>query len=160
MKQYHFKRLETLANHLMSGKLGHKEFRFSTANRFEDGRTIPYSCGTSGCAIGECPIVFPRYWKFSEDGDPVLRKVLSGEVEIQSFDACMYLESSWQDVQTSIVEFFGITPEEAMHLFTPHQQNTALYGGKYADSEAPRKLVARNILAFIKIKKSALKRKA
>lgn len=59
-------RLRQLADHLLNGKLGHQIFNFA----FYNDRFIN-KCGTSGCAIGECPIVFPDDWIWTEDGDPV-----------------------------------------------------------------------------------------
>ena len=64
------RRLLKLAAHLETGKLGHEVFDFSTYN----GRySIGPHCRTRGCAIGECPIVWPFYWRFSRRGQPCNR---------------------------------------------------------------------------------------
>lgn len=57
------KRLRKLADHLMHGKLGHKRFDFNEYNLPSEGFDEK-GCGTAGCAIGECPIVFPRVVAF------------------------------------------------------------------------------------------------
>ena len=56
MKATYKNRLLKLAKHLESGKLHHKTFDLNT-----------YHCGTRGCAIGECPKVWPKLWKFTRD---------------------------------------------------------------------------------------------
>jgi len=63
-----FKKLQKLADHLRRGKLGHTTFDFSCINDGEpaqvtiDPKTLTIKasgCGTSGCAMGELPIIFP-----------------------------------------------------------------------------------------------------
>lgn len=62
-------RLLKLAEHLRNGKLGHKKFDITEFNNADGPR-----CGTAGCAIGECPVIFPREWKWSKHGYPALRR--------------------------------------------------------------------------------------
>jgi hypothetical protein len=129
MKTLHKKRLLKLAKHLRSGKLGHKRFNFNT---FNEGEKNEQGCGTTGCAIGECPIVFPKQWHFDAAKDPVVRGELScsdsGEV------------------------FFGISYMEFAHLFFPQGQDVEKYGGKFLEQNATPKQVAANIEAFVKRK--------
>lgn len=120
-------RLQKLADHLLHGKLGHKVFSFDT---FNSGRKP--ICGTAGCAIGECPIVWPGEWKFAKDGDPV---------------------TTFNNSLSSSKDFFGIIHDEFMHLFVPDSQNIDKYGGKHLDDRATKEQVANNILEFIKIVK-------
>ncbi len=47
-------RLLALADHLERGKLGHEKFDFGCYNNTDSN-----VCGTAGCGIGECPILFP-----------------------------------------------------------------------------------------------------
>lgn len=47
-------RLLKLAEHLEVGELGHEVFDF----------TVYGGCGFAGCALGECPTVFPDDWAF------------------------------------------------------------------------------------------------
>lgn len=130
------KRLEKLATHLESGKLGHKKFDFSAWNRtrFHDNAK-PYTCGYAGCAIGECPIVFPRDWGFTA----------SGGVGLNGDSA--YVEKDAR-------EFFGLLESELYHLFVPSMQRVSLYGGKMLGGKATRKQVAKNIRIFIEKFKS------
>ena len=118
------KNLEKLAEHLETGQLGHKVFDFSTYN--SNGASSNYApvCGTNGCAIGECPILFPEDWKFDNDGMPIL---LNGTVR----------------------DFFEITNEQYLHLFIPEDQQPEKFGGKILDGSATRYEVAANIRAFI-----------
>lgn len=56
------------------------------------------------------------------------------------------------------IDFFGLTKEEANHLFVPEFQDTYNYGGINLGDGATRKQVAKNILAFIEKKRSLLKK--
>ena len=105
------KRLLKLAEHLETGKLGHKKFDFSLYNSEKSGfeAVEPYSCGYAGCALGECPIVFPKLWQFAVDGTPVLR---TSDKDNKDLDGSRESES-----------FFGITYQEAGFLFIPAWKN-------------------------------------
>lgn len=119
-------RLTKLAEHLETGKLGHKIFDFSTYNANRNGDDMGTArCGTAGCAIGECPIVFPDEWKFDKLGGIVLR---SGDDH---------------------TVFFDITDEQYDHLFLPNDQDCETYGGEELGKDATRYQVAANIRAFI-----------
>ena len=91
------------------------------------------SCGTTACAIGWCPTVFPNQWAWEEDDDgnmvPELRCGAS---------------NTWCDIRS----FFGLTKQEEVYLFntgpkrytrTPKQEArvienvVALHGYTYAD---------------------------
>ncbi len=127
----HKRRLLKLAEHLESGKLGHKKFDFSTLNTTDDF-TIPRGvCGTLGCAIGECPIAFPMLWRFNpESGTPEL---LNGTEDFEAAET-----------------FFGISMLQGEHLFCPNQQETSAYGGRVLGDHATAQQVAANIRAFVK----------
>jgi hypothetical protein len=129
MKALHRKRLEKLATHLEKGKLGHDKFDFSALHDVT-------SCGTAGCALGECPTVFPRQWKLSGSYHPDPRLRRTRKAPGDSFCDAEY--------------FFGLTGSEAMHLFHPNEQNTDAFGGKHLGESATRRQVASNIRAFIK----------
>ena len=131
MKHFHKARLKKLADHLINGKLGHKKFDFNDWNRGNREQPAePYKCGFAGCAIGECPIVFPLDWKFDEYADPVLRR-------------------SWLGITDSAESFFGIDYEAVRHLFMPNCQTPEVYGGKRLGGNATAKRVGENILAFL-----------
>jgi len=48
MNKTQINRLEKMATHLESGKLGHEHFDFSVVNA---GRTNKKGCGTAGCVL-------------------------------------------------------------------------------------------------------------
>ncbi len=123
-------RLHILYDHLMYGKLGHKKFDFRQFNSDTENK-----CGTAGCAIGECPVIWPEDWCFNAGGTPVLNNSL------------------W--VRRSVFTWFDITESEYYHLFEPDSQDIEKYGGKNLVMTATREQVAANIKAFInKMEKS------
>ncbi len=117
-------RLLKLATHLESGKLGHEVFDFSEYNN-----TQKPECGTSGCALGECPIAFPDDWEFDSCGIPVTPES--------------------QGPMSSSMDFFNLTKEQHEHLFIPNKQCVSEYGGNYLDETATAAQVAANIRAFV-----------
>lgn len=120
-----FDLLRQLAQHLKEGKLGHEIFDFSQYNNGSLG-----NCGTRGCAIGECPVLWPELWIFHKvHGDPVLIK--QGE-----------------NTRMSGMLFFGLSVDQYEHLFQPLSQDNESYGGDYLSGWASRYMVANNILAF------------
>lgn len=140
-KLHYAQRLLKLARHLERGKLIHEEFKFTTWNEAPWARKtkskIP-SCGFSGCALGECPGVFPG-WTFG-DG-----RVVGTTPTYRSKDGYDAAEI-----------FFGLSPIESRMLFS---------GGGYRGytrqpTELPARLVwdstkeevAANIRAFVKKK--------
>ena len=127
-------RLLKLAQHLETGKLGHKDFDF---NRINGGEFDERGCGTLGCAIGELPIVFPSSWKFVSNYVTRIRSE-----HIGYFD------------EETVRLWFGTTIEEDDHLFYPDMQNPKEYGGRVLGSSAKREQVAKNIRAFIEKKHS------
>lgn len=127
-------RLLQLAEHLEKGQLGHKYFSFSVWNSddWEDGADT--KCGTTGCAIGECPFIWPDDWKFDTDGEPVL----TGKI----------------GVHDSVLDWFNLSVPEARHLFIPDAQSEILYGGRNLTGDATKYEVAANIRAFIEKKEN------
>lgn len=143
MKKLHKDRLLKLANHLKTGKLGHKKFDFSVINvdPEKDDRGEEYKCGTLGCALGECPIVFPRQWGFKRYKYGGVDPVLKNPTDREYFGSQSFRDSE---------DFFGIDEEQSEHLFQPESQIPSEYGGRHLDENATRIQVANNILAFIK----------
>lgn len=83
-------------------------------------------CGTVCCAIGYCPIVFPRNFKYVDEyGDGELEVQLKGTNDV-NFDAAE--------------KFFGLTNDEAYFLFMPTKYETG--------ARTPAKVVARRIENF------------
>ncbi len=132
------RRLLKLAEHLETGKLGHKIFDFDHINY---GKRDERGCGTNGCAIGELPIVFPRSFKFHTyenihwDGD------------------LTYIPNSGLSAFPAAEDFFGISSDETEKLFCPYG-NDGEEWGKLLDNGATRKQVAKNIRAFVAWKQS------
>lgn len=136
-----------LAEHLESGKLGHQNFDFMVYNADKSTnlfglslkeRPAPYTCGTNGCAIGECPILWPDHWMFGENGDPELRKNPG--------------ENTRYKLHYSILVWFDLTQEEANHLFQPYHQIPYKYGGIPLSDGATKEQVASNIREFVQVK--------
>lgn len=132
MKTIYRNRLLRLAKHLEKGKLGHKKFDFSTWNEGKTPGSMPARrCGYAGCAIGECPIIWPKAWKFDGYGDPSL----TGR--------------HFSDVSTCATEWFGVLLDEVQHLFVPNCQNPRRFGGQTLGNYATRDEVAANLRAFV-----------
>lgn len=127
-------RLTKLGKRLVASKIGHEQFDFGSFNRLEDGGGCPNKCGYAGCALGECPIVFPEDWKYNQCGEPVLRRSKL---------------NSWESAN----KYFGVNDREASHLFMPDDQLTEEYGGKDLPCDATPQDVGKNMLNFVKIKK-------
>lgn len=118
-------RLVQLADHLKYGKTSHKVFDFTRWHSL---------CGTLGCAIGECPTVFPGEWEFANNSP-----VLKGTV----------------DTEVSIRKFFNFSVEDDYPpLFAPGGRTGDTGYGKtcYLPDEATREEVADNILAYVEWK--------
>lgn len=141
MKQIHIDRLLKLADHLEYGQLGHKVFDFNNYNADENNQAhCGASCGYAGCAIGECPIVFPEVWRFNHNGWPVADGF--GSVTRYSIEA-----------------FFDISVYESEHLFVPLSQHPRQYGGqRFGHSNPTREQVAANIRAFVALKLPTVER--
>lgn len=139
MKNIGLERLRKLADHLMRGKQGHARFDFTRYNTgFSDEermRDDTAKCGTAGCAVGECPIVFPRQWKWDFDSDPILR-------------------IGPRTAFRSAIVFFRLDEDQANHLFIPRRQNPSTYGGVVLEGDATRQQVVSNIRLFIKLKQA------
>lgn len=130
MNKIQTKRLEKMATHLETGKLGHENFYFAAINM---GEMDKKGCGTLGCAIGELPIVFPRSWEF----DSLFVKIK---------------KSNSQSYREDLLSWFGLRKLEANHLFYPDVQRVKMFGGKRLYGTATKEQVASNIRAFLKIK--------
>jgi hypothetical protein len=135
--QMNAERLLKLAEHLETGKLGHEKFDFSYYNASDElgAAHLSPNCGAVGCAIGECPIVFPDEWRFNDQGFPVTG------LHFNSTD--------------SGKEFFRLSEEEYEHLFLPHHQDYDRFGGVDLNDHATKELVAANIRAFVALRKGA-----
>ncbi len=142
MNKIHVSRLKKLAIHLLVGKLGHKTFDLSTLNSVEGDAKMKKGCGTLGCAVGECPIVFEKHWKFMRDGSVRLRTQKGSS----HFD-------DWAMARRNAEAFFGLESGESAHLFQAACQKPDLYGGKMLGyGQAAREDVGMNIILFLRNK--------
>jgi len=118
------RRLLKLAKHLESGKLGHDQFNYSIYHD-ED------ICGTAGCAIGECPFVFPEHWVFRRTGRYGVK--------------FLKLKSAkpGQLTRDSSMEFFGLSLAQHQFLFVPGMRGSPL------SVIASRQEVAAHIRKFV-----------
>lgn len=139
MTKIHKKRLLKLAQHLERGKLGHDKFDFNVFHKV--------NCKTAGCAVGECPILWPRVFRFG--------------TQLRNGIANVYLKRELTANEDAAALFFGLTGEESSHLFIPTvvgdhpNQQPELFGGRVLGPHATRKQVASNIRAFLKKKEEA-----
>ena len=91
------KNLEKLAIHLESGKLIHEVFDIHNWNTQKDGKE-PNGCGYAGCAIGECPFLFPNSFEFRG------RQIVFINEDKEKYDSGMEMNKFKKEVS----DFFGI----------------------------------------------------
>lgn len=131
MKTENAKDLKRLAEHLRNGKLIHEKFKFTT---FNDGEYDAAGCGTLGCALGECPAVFPSTWFFDKNTHmPAIGK----------------FDSVFDTSLDHAVEFFNLDKEDISSLFCPESQSGML---PTLCNNATKEQVADNIQLFIEMK--------
>jgi len=126
--------LRKLANHLLNGKLGHEKFDFNYYNIGKKNGVVDSPenrCGTNGCAIGECPVIWPKKWTWNDFSDPCVRGIPS--------------------TTDSIETFFCLTYHQQQHLFIPNNQSPDIYGGLHLDGDATKEQVANNIIQFCEL---------
>jgi len=120
-----------LADHLERGQLGHKNFDYNAINLVEQGIPAePNGCGSSGCALGEMPIVFPDDWEFVSIGS-----------HIHSVTRKKDVNSEW--LALSVAQYFEITCNQVEYLFCPASTINPLFGN------ATRHQVAQHIRDFV-----------
>jgi hypothetical protein len=168
--------LKELAENLRSRKHAHEVFDFSTYNssytRFgEEPISTEKPCGTSGCAIGDMPLLRPDSFVFEMTSYGSASPVLRGDLATQAMAwgqtvETHYLIKSSITPQLSGMYWFQLTNAMYTHLFMPENQcdgwhsqmtheervavkNTKAYGGTYFGDDATANDVASNIEAFI-----------
>lgn len=133
--------LAVLANHLERGELNPPVFDIKY---YIDKDTLPFSCNTAGCAIGNLPTLFPKVWAFSKIGNQ--------PVFIKSID-CLDTEYSIANLTTNQARsFFQLTDFEFGHLFVVESQDTRTFGGIDLEEDCTQFEVAQNILEFLELK--------
>lgn len=104
----HLRRLKQLVKHLRQpqGLLAHRVFNFCVYNRgFIDHNT---GCGTHGCAMGECPAIWPERWKWEGSSVCYRRKPRGVGPKFRA----------WSPVESGM-HFFGISEKLYNLLFVP-----------------------------------------
>ena len=137
------RRLLKLARHLeawkKSKKKGHKFFDFSKiTDSTEKGK-----CGSSGCAIGEMPIVFPKHLAYNGTNKD------TGYITIK-------LKGTRKVDFNAARRFFELKKNDSFVLFAPDNQDFYEYrdvGLNYLCDNATPKDVAGNIRKFVKWKR-------
>jgi hypothetical protein len=140
-------RLLKLANHLLTGELGHEYFEFSHFNhgKHHDPKKVEIRCGSRGCALGECPIVFPEDWMFT---------LYDYKKEYSSFPVLSI--GRRKDTFVDAMIFFDINDHETQVLFNPYMTSFVLRIdgviirtlSKFASKEE----VANQLIEFVKLK--------
>jgi len=118
MTTTHRKRLQKLADFLKT--VPPKQFDLCS---ILEGDPAKLGCGTFACAIGHCPIVFPRQWRFRGHCSVSLRK------------------DGHTDWLYSTEEFFGLEVAQIDQIFTLH--------GYPNMAPVTPKMVARKIERFL-----------
>lgn len=96
----HKERLLKLAQHLETGKLSVDKFNIQMyRSQFSGG-------GTSGCAIGECPTLFPEQWAWTEGDFPYPTLIGSTSIYTRE-DACVFFEISGQEFHSLFMDDRG-----------------------------------------------------
>lgn len=72
------------------------------------------NCGTTACAVGWCPAVFPKDWEWRADDNADPRLIDSPE----------YFEDWTPDSSSDSREFFGVDSDEWNHVFGGHNTRT------------------------------------
>lgn len=121
-----------LAHHLERGKLAHRQFDFSAINK---GPRNAKGCGTSGCALGELPALWPDVWNWRE-----------GTVYMR------IINLKYSDTSDQAALFFEISNDEARGLFFSWYHRS-WNERKMLDDDSTRQQVARNIRDFVRWKR-------
>jgi hypothetical protein len=106
MNKTHAGRLLTLAYFL---KTEMKPRNFDMGN---------YTCGTTACALGCCPIVFPRQWTWHDNETPILRLSQAGFEGLKQ--DTMLRNRSYTAASASW--FFGLNEAAIRKLFYPRDE--------------------------------------
>ncbi len=145
MKKLHADRLEKLASFLE--QLPRKKFDFSAIVCGTDMPRKDLGCGSQACAIGWCPVVFPRLAEYYREPHP------------WSTDLSIFVRpkgETYGDMIDVGRVLFGLSPNETEALFDPNCSvcREDLRLAETGENATP-KAVAKNIRKFIKIKQAA-----
>ena len=103
-------RLARLAKHLEAGRPGgHAVFDFNVVALAGDAETPTGHCGSAGCAIGELPVVWPRYWAFEP-------------VAADGYMPPYLLRGDEFTLPRAVAKWFGIPVADVYGLFYPGEE--------------------------------------
>jgi hypothetical protein len=150
-------RLLQLADHLETGNLGHELFAFDVFNSTDSADPIePYTCGTKGCAVGECPVIWPENWCFNKNAMPTVKDWGSEPGSPQADELPKHLRDHERLISASSIlmyaaHWFGISPGDADLLFVPDISSAWSYqGSDHLPGDVTKEAVAVNIREFVK----------
>lgn len=137
MKAIYKNRLLKLAKWLMNFKPTEKRaWDFSTV--------VQFNCKTTACALGWCPTVFPKYFRYTKCDNEDEVTLIGKRIHDNRDDKLSFVAAQ---------KFFEIDHDEAQHLFMPCAQDSDF--GVKLDGNATAKQVAKNIIKFVKHKEKA-----
>lgn len=134
-----FDRLGVLADALEDFEQKGRVFDLTVFHK-ENAPTGLNACTTVGCAIGECPYIWPDAWVFDHVTKlPVLRAKELGTL--------------WRFDSNSVIaharEWFGLSEDEVNHLFMPAYMVDDIEEGSVLPADASADEVLANIRKFI-----------
>jgi hypothetical protein len=141
VKKFHKDRLLKLADFLE--ELDPKKFNLDVVvvskKKMTPSKDYVYkpSCGTAACAMGWCPVVFPRLFKYSQDWCP------NWETGNKSafLGSILSKKSNELDDFNAVEKEFGLSTSESHYLFMPTE---------YPKGRKSAKCVAKRIRSFVK----------
>ncbi len=146
------KRLLKLADFL--DKLPRKKFKFTEVVSGKETPNKTLTCGSQACAIGWCPVVFPRLTEYvgvsSYTGmnDYIVVKMKGMNFDGGSLDSVTHIGE----------ELFGLSDPESYALFVPDHPQAWILDLKPLGETATPKQVAKNIRKFVAIKTKKAKK--
>lgn len=141
MKHFHKKRLLKLAAFL--DKLPRKKFNFAS---WVSGVSPEHPCGTAACAVGYCPVVFPKDWKYTKLKIDLV--TFDGKELYTSKPALKGRSNDYPEYLAA--KYFGISNEDAYGLFVHGPDPLATPSYKITPKQ-----IARHIRKFLKEKEKA-----
>lgn len=157
MNYVHKKRLLKLADFL--DKLPRKKFNFTEVVSGKETPNKTLTCGSQACAIGWCPVVFPRLTEYHATlGWPITSSFLVVKMKGWNFSGGSI--SSIEQVGRAL---FGLSSPEAYALFVPSRGEwqcveARRLGLKPLGGEATPKQVAWNMRKLVSIKTKKAKK--
>ena len=152
MNYVHKKRLLKLADFL--DKLPRKKFNFTEVVSGQETPNKTLTCGSQACAIGWCPVVFPRLTEYHiTSGWSTAHNFLVVKMKGVDFDG-----GSLDSVTHIGEELFGLDYSESYALFVPNNTQALGLGLRSLGDDATPKQVAKNMRKLVDIKTKEAKK--